>query len=310
MSLQTASVRARESRHLAQRGAGERQRRVVIRRRLGDAEHEEVRQRVRDVARQREEAVVGGGVRPNRARTERGDEALHERDALGRGCFGRSQEPGRLVEQVGRGARGAAGGSAGDGMARNEAGILDRRERTLGRGDVGHHDAWPGGVQHLPHDGRSRADRNRDDHELRVPDRLRERLRRLDRAARRRALEHAGVRVEAAGAGARAAGGEGDRRADEAGADDGEALNRTWPLGRSLGRRRRAALGRDLLLQHIEDGGEDRRDAAFRQRPGVGRDELLQQLRLALGIDPALAGRVLVVADGGHELEPPVQQLE
>ena len=96
----------------------------------------------------------------------------------------------------------------------------------------------------------------------------------------------------------------------EPGADDGEPLDRARPLGRPSGRRGRAAVGRDLLLQHVEDGGEDRGDAALRERPGVRRDERLQQLRLALGIDPALAGRVLVVADGGHELEPPVQQLE
>ena len=195
-------------------------------------------------------------------------------------------------------------------MARDEARILDRRERALRRGDVGDDHVRARGVQHLPHDGRSSADRNRDDDELRVRDRLGERRRRLDRAARRRALEHAGVRVEAATAGARAAGGERDGRADEPGADDGEALDRARPLGRSLGRRRSAPVGRDLLLQHVENGGEDRGDAALRQRPGVRRDERLQQLRLALGIDPALAGRVLVVADGGHELEPPVQQLE
>ena len=167
-----------------------------------------------------------------------------------------------------------------------------------------------GGVEHLLHDGRSRADRNRDDDELRIRDRLAERRRRLERAARRCALEHAGVRVEAATARARAAGRQRDGRPDEPGADDGEALDRAWPLGRSFGRRGRAAVGRDLLLQHVEDRGEDRRDTALRERPGVRGDERLQQLRLALGIDPPLAGRVLVVADGGDELEPPVQQLE
>ena len=84
------------------------------------------------------------------------------------------------------------------------------------------------------------------------------------------------------------------------------------PLGRrrGSGRCRGAPIGRDLLLQHVEDRREDRPDASFRKRPGVGRDERLQQLRLAVGIDPPLAGRVLVVAHGRDQLEPPVQQLE
>ena len=110
-------------------------------------------------------------------------------------------------------------------MARDEARVLDRREWTLRRGDVGDHGVGARDLQHLLHDGRRGADRNRDDDDLRVADRLGERRRRLDRAACRRALEHGGVRVEATGACAGAAGGERDGRADEAGADDGEALD-------------------------------------------------------------------------------------
>ena len=76
------------------------------------------------------------------------------------------------------------------------------------------------------------------------------------------------------------------------------------------GRRGSAPVGRDLLLQHVEDGREDRADAALGERTRVRGDERLQQLGLALGIDPALAGRVLVVAHRRDELEPPVQERE
>ena len=253
---------------------------------------------------------MGRGVRPHRPRAERGDEALHELDALGGGRLGRGQEPRCRVEEVGRRARRAARGAAGDGMARDEARVAERGERPLRRGDVGDDDVRTGRLQHLLHDGRSLADRNRDDDELGVRDRLRERLRWLERAACGRALEHAGVGVEAATARPRAACGQRDGRPHEPRAHDGEALDRPRPLGHSRRRRRCRPVGRDLLLQHVEHRREDGGDAALRQRPGVRRDERLQQLRLALGVDPALAGRVLVVADGGDELEPPVQQLE
>lgn len=155
-----------------------------------------------------------------------------------------------------------------------------------------------------------RADRNGDDDELRVGDRLGERRRLLHPAARSRTLEHGGIGVEAATAGADAGGGQRDGSADQAGADNGEALHCTLPLGRSLGWSRRAPIGRDLLLQHVEEGREDRADPALREGSGVRLDERLQQLRLALRVDPPLPGGVLVVADGGDELEPPVEQLE
>ena len=166
------------------------------------------------------------------------------------------------------------------------------------------------GIQHLLHDGRGSSDRNGDDDELGVRDRLGKRRRRLDRTARDSALQHSRVRIEAARAGSLASGGERDRRPNEPGADDGETLHRSPPLGRRARRRRRAAVGRYLLFEHVEDGREDRAHASFRERSRVRSDERLQQLGLALGIDPALTGRVLVVADGRDELEPPVQQVE
>ena len=78
-------VRAGDARHLAERRACVPERFVS---RGGDALHQQVRERVREVARQREHAVVRLGVELDRARAERCDEALDELDARRR----RSQE--------------------------------------------------------------------------------------------------------------------------------------------------------------------------------------------------------------------------
>jgi hypothetical protein len=189
---------------------------------------------VREVARQREQAVVRLRVRADRARAERGDEPLDERDARRRGGVRRSQKPRGRVEEVGARAGGAAGHAAGHRVARDEAGIRNGCERALRRGDVGHDDVLAHGAEHLLHDGRSRADRNRNDDELGMRDRLGERRRRLDRASRRGLLEHRAVGVEAATAGARAAGSERDGRPDEPGADDRDPLDRARPLDHAL----------------------------------------------------------------------------
>ena len=197
-------------------------------------------------------------------------------------------------------------------MARDEARIDERGERALRRRDVGDDHVRPGRVERLAHDGGSGADRNRDDDEIGVRDRLRERRHRFHGTACRCPREHAAICVEPATARPVAAGGEGDGRPHEPGADDGEALDGPLPLGRrrGSGRCRGAPIGRDLLLQHVEDRREDRPDASFRKRPGVGRDERLQQLRLALGIDPPFARRVLVAPHGRDELEAAVERLE
>ena len=191
-------------------------------------------------------------------------------------------------------------------MARDEPRIPEQGERALRGSDVGHDRVRAGGVQHLLHDCRSRTHWNRDDDELCACDYLGERCRGLDRTARCRTLEDAGIGVETA----RLAGRERNGGPDEAGSDDGEPLDRAGPLGRFLGRGRRAPVGRDLLLEHVENGREDGGHAALREWPGVRGDERLQQLSLALGIDPAFPRRVLVVAHGRDELEPTIQQLE
>jgi hypothetical protein len=263
-----------------------------------------------EVAREREQAVVRVGVTAHRTRSERADEPLHEGHALNRGRFGRRQEPRCRVEEVGRGAAGPTGDPAGDRVAGDEARVGDRGERTLRRGDVGHDDVPACGVQHLLHKGGRGADRNRDHDELGVRDRIGERGGRLHTTAGRGAFEHGGIGVEAATARAGAAGSEGHRGPDEPRADDGKTLDGAWPIGSRFRRGGYAPGRRDLLLQHVEDCREDRVDRSFAERALVRGDEGLQQLRLALGIDPALPGRVLVVADGGDELESPVQKLE
>ena len=151
-------------------------------------------------------------------------------------------EPGRLVEQVGRGARGAAGGPAGDGMARNEAGDLDCRERTLGRGDVGDDAAVTRGVQTSRTTAGSEPTGTATTTSSASPTASASDCAGsiAPRAAERWSTPESGV--EAAGAGAGAAGGEGDGGTDEAGAYDCEAS--TALALRCLGRRRGAALGR------------------------------------------------------------------
>ena len=185
-----------------------------------------------------EQAVVCLGLRPDGARPERDDEALHKRDAVRRRGSGRGEEPGGGVEEIrGRAGR-TAGHAAGHGMPGDEPRIRDRGERALRRRDVGDHRVASCSGEHLPHDGGSAADRDRDDDELGVGHRLRERGRRLERPARRGSFEHAAVAVEPAAARAGARRGEGDGRAHEPGADDGQAFDRARAV-----RARRAGAG-------------------------------------------------------------------
>ena len=194
-------------------------------------------------------------------------------------------------------------------MAGDEARVVDRRERALRRGDVRHDGAGTGSGEHLTHDVRRRADRRRDDDELRALERVRERAGSGERPERRRPLEHRRVGIEAAALRTAPPGGERDRCPDQPGADNREPLDSSRPGTRlRLGPRRK--LGRNLLLEHVEDRGEDRSHAALRQRPAVRRDERLEKFRLALGVDPSLPGGVLVASHGRDELEPPVQRLE
>ena len=67
----------------------------------GDVLHEQVRERVRQVARQGEQPVVCLRVEADGTRTEARDEALDELDACNVARRERGQEPGRTVEEIG-----------------------------------------------------------------------------------------------------------------------------------------------------------------------------------------------------------------
>ena len=101
--------------------------------------HEHVRERVRQVARERDEPVVRVRVDRDGPRAELGDEAVHEPVALGVGRGGRRQEPGRALEQLGAGVLGAARLRAADRVAADEARRSAPRPRRprLRRADVG-----------------------------------------------------------------------------------------------------------------------------------------------------------------------------
>ena len=115
-------VRAGDARHLAQRRARVAER--VLAGARGRA-HEQVRERVREMARDREQAVVLGRVEPHGARADRRDEALDEIDARVVRDGRRGEEPDGAVEEIGARASGAAGCAACEGMACDEARILD-----------------------------------------------------------------------------------------------------------------------------------------------------------------------------------------
>ena len=121
--------------------------------------------------------------------------------------------------------------------------------------------------------------------------------------------EHAGVEVEAGRLpDARTPRGEADRRAEQAGADDREPLD----TGRGRGPRGGPGrpCGRELLLHQVEHRREDRRHRTLGERALVLGRERAQELRLALGVEPACPDRVLVLADAADEVEPAVERVE
>ncbi len=208
-------IRAGDARHLAQRRAGVAE---GVLARPGGGAHEQVRERVRQVARHRQKPVVLGRIELHRPRAKRGDEALHDLHPRRLGHRRRGQEPDRAVEEVGARARGTAGRAAGERVAGDEPRVLDRREHALRRADVG-----DGRIrrrrERVPNRGDDGAHGHRDDDELCSRDRVRQRCGGLDR----RLPQHRGVCVPAAhGGDAGATRGERDRRAEQACADDRE----------------------------------------------------------------------------------------
>ena len=209
--------------HVAQRAAGGCERLVALDPHRAGLVEEDVGERVRQVARDRDEAVVRVGGDRDRDRAERGDEAVEQLVPLGLGARDRGQKPGRALEQLGRRPLGAARLGAADRVAADEARLAGRRgdHGALGRADVRHGAAVRGGVEHRPDLRRQRGDRRRDDGQLGTGERGAEIGRGLDRAAFRRPGEVRLVRIPAGHVlDARPSGGEADGRADQAGADD------------------------------------------------------------------------------------------
>ena len=108
-------------------------------RRGADLVQEQVRERVRQVADEREQPVVRIGVDRDRDGAERRDERVQRAVARRVGRRVRRQEPRRAVEEIGPRALRSAHLGAGDGMAADEALVRDRaREHALRRADVRH----------------------------------------------------------------------------------------------------------------------------------------------------------------------------
>ena len=78
-----ARVRAGHARHVAERAADRRERVVPVDARLAGLHDEQVRERVRQVARDGEQAVVHAGVDRDRRGAERGQQAVQVAQALG-----------------------------------------------------------------------------------------------------------------------------------------------------------------------------------------------------------------------------------
>jgi DNA-binding protein HU-beta len=265
---------------------------------------------VGEVAREREDPVVRVGVEADRARAERGDEALDELDPLRLVRRQRGEEPGRAVEEVGRRARGAARRASGERVARHEPGVVDAvGEAALRRADVRDRRGRRRG-EHLARGVGERSDGDRDDDELGPGDRGLERGGGVvERLRPGRLPQRGGVDVPAGDPRAGAAGGEGHRRADEPRAHDRDARDRgrRRPRGRCL---RRGAVPAKFLLHDVEDGREDRLDAALGQRPCICGIQLAQELGLALGVDRRRTRLLLVLADTTDEVEAPVEGLQ
>ena len=175
------------------------------------------------MARQRDETIVRVGIDRDGDGTDRGHERVQRAVALRVGLRDRREEPRRAVEQLRARVLGPARLGAADRVASDETRIGARgaHDRALRRADVG--DRAARRLEHLCDRRGEPRDGSRDDRQLRVADRLRERAGSLDGAALDRARERRLVGVVAAHVlHSRAPGGESDGGADQAGADDCE----------------------------------------------------------------------------------------
>ena len=223
-----ARVRAPDAGHVAQRATGRLQRVVPVDPPGPRLVEENVREHVRQVARDRDEPVVR--VRPDgdRSRAERRDEPVQVAQPIRRRGSGRGHEPGRVVEQLRTGPPRATRLRTANRMPADEAGIASRRLRDwpLRRANVSDCGAFGTPVQHLANRDRQLANGDCDDDEVRVFDGLRETRCRLDGATLGRDRECVRIRIPA---GYRHHPGspcsERRGRTDQPGADDSEAVD-------------------------------------------------------------------------------------
>ena len=155
-----------------------------------------VRERVRQVARHRDEPVVGGGIDRDGARAERGDEPVHGAVALGlgrrRAGSGTTSRPSNSSAVARSGPRVSAPQI---GWPPTKRASAPRRRRPPPFVEPTSVTAQPAGgvLEHRAHERRQLGDRGGDEREVRALERLLERARRLDRAPLGR--DARGVRV-------------------------------------------------------------------------------------------------------------------
>ena len=223
-------VRARDTGHVAEGTACAGERLVPVHLHRAGVVQDDVRKRVWEMAREREKAVVCARVDRDRNRPERGDEAVQEPVALRLRLLNRRQKPCRALEELLAPARRAAGLRAADGMAADEANAVGngRADGRLRRADIRDRGAGIRGGENLFHPLLEVRDRRGDDDQLCLLDRRDETFDGLVQgAALGRDREKLGVGVVSGDmAHAGPLGGEPDRGADQAGADDGEPLDR------------------------------------------------------------------------------------
>ena len=228
-----ARVGAGDAGHVAERAAGGQERVVPLDFRRTGLVDEQVGERVREVARQRDDPVVRLGVDRDGSRTEPGDECVDEPVALRIRLGQRCQEPRRPLEQLAAGVLRPARLGAAYGMAADEArrSSRARADRRLRRTDVGHRALLGSRREHSRHLTAELRNRCSDDGELGALERVLARLSGLvDGAFLDRALEGVRVGIESDHLRAGPLGSEPDRGADQPGADESDAHG----LSRSL----------------------------------------------------------------------------
>ena len=134
-----ARVGAGDPRHVAERATRRLQRIVTVDARLARLVQQGVRERVREVAGERDEPVVRAGIDRDRLCTEARDEGVERAEPLRRRRGDRREEPGRALEELGGRTARPPGLGAADRMTADEARIPGRcgDDRPLRRADVG-----------------------------------------------------------------------------------------------------------------------------------------------------------------------------